>query len=489
MLYALAANKLAASIGKEMSILQKSLISRKYKIPSRGNALGVAKKRLFLTAVLALAPLSTYGGTSEGVAPRRNQPEPMIVFSSNRALDGSDNIIFFTPKDRISPGGFAMWNIWVVNTDGSVMPLTRHTAASSSEPMWSPDGSKIVFASSGALDGSDNSNFGFASNIWVMNADGSGAKALTKLTAASSSSPVWSPDGSKIAFVSNRALDGRDAGMIIENIWLMDANGEGVKALTKLSAADSYQPTWSPDSRRIAFLSTRALNGSNSVEGDTTDNIWVMNADGSAAIPLTKLTYGNKPITRTVSGTPIITGRSVLLFHANPTWSPDGSRIAFTSIRPFGDRTKWMHDDPKDWNHIDWGAFFDHSNYTIWTVTADGSDISPLERVVNSGHGTGYPVWSPDGRKLAFSSDRPLEGDLSKKFHDVTNLWVINADGSDATALIGGGGLPAWSPDGKKIAYDNQCNIWTVNIDGSDAASLTKQTRACNGSPRWRPAK
>ncbi|HLQ50669.1 MAG TPA: hypothetical protein VK129_04175, partial [Terriglobales bacterium] len=147
-----------------------------------------------------------------------------------------------------------------------------------------------------ALDGSDAVNTNGTRNVWVMNADGSGAIPLTKITAtnATSSSPAWSPDGSKIAFDSSRALNGSDAVNTNNtlNIWVVNADGSGAIPLTKLTAiaADNIVGRWSPDGSRIVFDSSRALNGSDAANTNNTFNIWVVNADGSGAIPLTKLT-------------------------------------------------------------------------------------------------------------------------------------------------------------------------------------------------------
>jgi len=142
-----------------------------------------------------------------------------------------------------------------VNADGTgLAPLTRTTArgADSTAPQWSPDGSRIAFESSRKLDGTDALNGNATSNIWVVNADGTGLTPLTRATAsgASSFTPRWSPDGSKLVFSSTLALDGTDSGNpnSVVNIWRVNAEGSGLIPLTKATAlgVDSYLPVFSP---------------------------------------------------------------------------------------------------------------------------------------------------------------------------------------------------------------------------------------------------
>jgi len=278
-----------------------------------------------------------------------------IVFSSTRALDGSNN-----PNQ---PG--ATPNIWVMNADGtSARALTQLTAnsASSLEPVWSPDGSKIAFLSTRALDGSNNANTNFTSNIWVMNADGTSAKALTQLTAdhAGSLQPVWSPDGSKIAFASSRALDGSNNAIanLTSNIWVMNADGSGSQALTELTVlqVQNSLPVWSPDGSKIAFASSRALDGSNNANTNFTSNIWVMNADGTSARALTQLTASR-------------------VDSLEPLWSPDGSKIVFTSSRALD------------------GSNNANTNLTfnIWAMNSDGSSQQPFTQLTASGSSSDSP--------------------------------------------------------------------------------------------------
>src|SRR6185503_9170858 len=108
--------------------------------------------------------------------------------------------------------------------------------------------------------------------------------------------PVWSPDGTKIAF-------GRKTFTVNSQIYVMNADGSNPTRITNNSAADS-QPSWSPDGTKIAFVSTR---------DESKGEIYVMNADGSNQTRLTTNTE----------------------FELDPAWSPDGTKIAFTSTRDF----------------------------------------------------------------------------------------------------------------------------------------------------------
>jgi len=393
------------------------------------------------------------GGGSSGTATFTVAVDT-IAFQSERALDSSDAI-----NTNLTS------NIWVTNPDGSgAKPLTVLTAAQANSfaPAWSADGSKIAFDSQGALDGSNVSNI--LTNIWVINADGSGRTPLTKLTHVSAitlgRAPAWSPDGRHIASQSLRVLDGSDAGSPnnIHNIWLMNADGTNQTPLSGLTAASSLNPVWSPSGSRIAFESSRVLDGADAAIATVT-NIWVMNADGSGATPLTRLMATNM--------------RSF-----EPVWSPDGSKIAFLSNRALDGS------DILDTNSI----------ANIWAMNPDGSGATPLTRLTAVLTDSSAPVWSLDGSMLAFASSRALDGSDAVNTNGTSNIWLMKADGSGAIALtkltVADSFSPAWSPDGSKVffasvrAFDGSdtttsnrtSNIWVVNVDGSAATPLTKNT-------------
>ena len=135
-----------------------------------------------------------------------------------------------------------------MNADGSGQQnLTRNVALDDS-PAWSPDGQKIAFVSN--RDGKPEGRFPPESDIHIMNADGSGQQKLTR-NPAGEGQPVWSPDGQQIAF--ERHVGGVGNNRNIE-IYVMNADGSGQRRLTSNPAFDGW-PVWSPDGQRIAFTS------------------------------------------------------------------------------------------------------------------------------------------------------------------------------------------------------------------------------------------
>ena len=169
-----------------------------------------------------------------------------------------------------SPDGRTIYfGRYVVRTDGSGarrLPYIPLTAV-----VWSPDGRRIAFAGHKWLYGGAKPGPCCAaahSDIYVMNADGSGTRKLTH-NALQNAEPAWSPDGRKIVFRSTRNRN--------RDIYVMNADGSGKRNLTRNAAWDS-RPSWSPDGRKIAFVSNR----------DGRLEAHVMNADGSGQRSLTQ---------------------------------------------------------------------------------------------------------------------------------------------------------------------------------------------------------
>lgn len=267
-----------------------------------------------------------------------------------------------------------------------------------------------------------------ADGIYVMRADGSGVRALRRSGARGVVGMAWSPSGRKLAFIANGALR------------VMEADGSH---LVRLIGANDGQlqslmaPTWSADGQRIAFSAHRP--------GEPDRDIWIVNADGSNL--------------RRLARTPDMWERDV-------DWSPVGGRIAFSEVA---------------------GYFL-----KLYVMKTDGTSIRKL---------TGWhreaatPDWSPDGRKVAFMSWRGsvLSGEI--RVMDASGRWVRLT--SDAV----GDRNPVWSPDGTRIAFvrggtglaldapveaHSSSEIYVMNANGTGVRRLT-HNRVGEASPAWQP--
>ena len=228
--------------------------------------------------------------------------------------------------------------------------------------------------------------------IYAVNADGSGiCPDLPIMTLT-----IISLSGRRTDSASRSISDRNSDRLRLPRNEEIYANERGrIRFATRLTNndAEDVQPTWSPDARRIAFVSGR----------DGNWNIYVANADGSGT---TRLTHHAASDWR-------------------PSWSPDGRRIAFVSIRD-SDRSSFP------------------PNSDIYSVNADGTELT---RLTDNDMVNGAPAWSPDGRRIVFSSSRG---------HGRSGVFVMNPDGSEITGIANGGAPSGRRTDGASLSQTTQ---------------------------------
>jgi Tol biopolymer transport system component len=231
-------------------------------------------------------------------------------------------------------------------------------------PSWYPDSSQLVFAAEVGT---------AAADIYRMALDGGSRRRLTDHT-ANDSAPAVSPDGTRIAFESDR--DGN------AEVYVMNADGSNVVRLTNDPARDQA-PAWSPDGRRLAFTSNR--------DNRASADVYIMQVDGSGLDRVTNdlanwapqfSPDGRHLAVQVNQDLHVISlddrSRRVLTAGRdngmNPTWAPDGQRLAFVTTR--------------------------NGRSEIFTMNADGTDQKVLVSMP-----AGWvidPRWSPDGARIAF---------------------------------------------------------------------------------------
>ncbi len=305
---------------------------------------------LFLTAttlVLAAMALASCGGGSQETNTPANST-PTIAFMK----EDSD--------------GF--WQTWVANKDLSDQVKLTSESADSGWAVWKPGGAKLAFESNHTDPDPDDTNA--INDIFTMNPDGSG---IVKLTHSKdvSDTPDWSPDGSQIAFGSDRHNDAWK-----REIHVMDADGTNVRRLTTLpeKAVLDSQPRFSPDGRRLVFA--RYISEEIPIEAA----LFTVRVDGGGLKQLTPWGMGA----------------------GDSDWSPDGTKIIFE-------------------------AFPDADSYgDIFTIDADdGQQLTNLTHNYSRGFGSSDPVWSADGKKILFVSEHYFKGE------DGIGLATMNPDGTD----------------------------------------------------------
>jgi Tol biopolymer transport system component len=306
---------------------------------------------------------------------------------------------------------------------GDVFNLSDNgTTSYDSDPIWSPDGKRVAFVASFT------SQFPPQTNIYSMEPEGpgqtfNGAVQITHFTNGTvpTSDLAWSPDGTKIAFVRGSASAGS------QPLYVVNADGTSANATEIPTTGGAGHPTFSADSRKIAFwhsnqiytvasdLSTPATPLPGAVG---TDPSW--SPDGSRIAYVRE--FQNLQIIGAGGGSPLAS-IPINIERTFQSWSPSGAQLAYT------DQTA------------------EHNFFRV--VNADGTGNHPLPIVEGLGVKGTPPSWSPEGSRLAFEG--VMLGDPSTSADDVHKVYVANADGTGSVTSVSEAQqystAPAWRPN------------------------------------------
>ncbi|MGA1867764.1 MAG: OmpL47-type beta-barrel domain-containing protein [bacterium] len=233
---------------------------------------------------------------------------------------------------------------------------------------------------------------------------------LVLLTTGGGYSPSWSPDGDWIAFVSSNNI------FVIQSDDYAEEEGSLLQLTSTIEGVRNYDPAWSPVDEHIAFVSDR--------EGD--EDIWVVNSDGTDLMKLSQDDPDHQYRDR------------------HPTWSPDGSQIAF------------------------------EREGNIWIMNADGSDAYPLTH--DMVYDNLYPSWSSDGQWIVYT----------KSLYE-DHLWMIGSDGQQEFQLTREDPtrFASFMIDNQRIVYEKANEIWMATIDGSEKKVLLDNRSWHDSEPVW----
>ena len=359
----------------------------------------------------------------------------------------------------------ADWDVYVLRHAAPPVNLTADSAADDWQEEFSPDGKWLAF-------GSERNGGG----IYIMNPNGGSLKRLT----SAGFNPTWSPDGTEIAYSSAQVVAdpmSRPVRGTLSSVKVATRERRLIYAL-----GDAVQPRWSPNGRRIAFWGFASQGGQR--------DIWTIAASGGEPVAVT-----NDAAT-----------------DWNPLWSPDGKYLYFGSDRSgsmeiwrvgINETTGQTQGQPEQ---ITKGGLGIRGHIAI-AFAELGSSLFYIDNIVNqtvervsfdpvagkiadqatpvldvSLAPTQFDV-SPDGQSLAFYSALQQE-----------NLYVSRSDGMNPRRLTNDAARdrgPAWSPDGKRIAFysdrSGSYEIWTINPDGTGLSQLTNSPGTNRSGVLWSP--
>jgi Tol biopolymer transport system component len=404
------------------------------------------------TASTELAGLIAISGNHQMRWPGGTLPISLRV----RAVDGSGK--------PIARGGLSV--TWRVQSgDGAIEPANGVTDADGSAmAQWTLGPEEGVQTASAQAEVGESTTFtaravkpgpllcvswdgDHVGNIFLVNEDGSNQMGLLS-SQRGDSDPTWSPNGSHIAFVRVAEVQ---PGRWSPEVFVANADGSDPQQLTFDVSQDNRgividNPAWSPDGSRIAF-SIKKTGAADCTLSDY--NIYVMEADGTGRVKLTEGCGGR---------------------NTEADWSPDGSKIVFTSRR----------DSPQD-------IPSNQREIEIYVMGVDGTEQT---RLTTHPHNDTAPKWTPDGTRIFFARSQPW---AASGWTAESSLWQMNPDGTAQELIAEFDGIVGhleFSPDGDQLVLDlwkdDESHIFVFDLNTHALTQITTG-RVLHDAGSWRP--
>lgn len=423
------------------------------------------------------------------------------------SIDEGTNMAVALSPDGETLAFDVLGRIWLMPAEGGEGKAITDSLGNARQPSWSPDGKQITFQ------GYWQGNW----HIYILDADGSNLKQMTS-GEFDYREPHWSPDGTTLAFSSDRSGN--------YDIWKLDIVGEQLLPLTS-SSANEYGPSWSPNGKQLAYVSADGGDGKimiQSTENQATETVYIGTGKltGISWSPAGEILLFNehagikaelKQISTEGGAAVTVTGTSEDVFPFRHTWTSDSSFIysgtgkiqsrtlkGLSTEVPFSvnlwlDRASYKRKkrdfdstEDQEVKGIGWPVLSPSGESVafvalqdLWMKTKDGS----IEQLTNDPFVQIMPTWSPDGKFLAYSSDK--DGSFA--------IWIKElANGEERKILTTGASVSgmSWSPDGSTLAFTEsfgprggQLNL--VTIESGDKSSLGERLGSSVGTPTWSP--
>ncbi|HEY0515216.1 MAG TPA: protein kinase [Thermoanaerobaculia bacterium] len=342
---------------------------------------------------------------------------------------------------------------------GNPIDLTADSPVSDTQPAYSPDGQQIAFRSEREGGG-----------IFLMGATGESVRRL----AGFGYNPAWSPDGKEIAVATEGVSDPR-VRKTSSQIWSVEV-ATGVRRL--VAGGDAVQPSWSPHGQRLAFWGLPS--------GSSRRVLWTVAAAGGAPAPVLDDEHLNWDPVWSPDG-------RYLYFASNRSGSMNLWRLpidepsgkALGPPEPITAPAEWngLLSLSRDGRHLLYATNESKANLESVALDARGVAAGPLKPLTQGSRGIRSCDVSPDGAWVAFHASIPQE-----------DLFVIHPDGSGLRQLTDDAfrdRYPRWSPDGRRLAFQSDRSgrneIWSLRAEGGDLQQVTRTSGNSPTYPLWSP--